>query len=1026
MSRFAVKDSACDKKSALTSAHELAQISFSGLGADAIIGAACSDASMAAADYLKQYQIPQLSPSSTSSALSDGAAYPFFARTPPSDEWQSDALADLVEHLLKVERIATVHSEDSYGASGMQAFNKFASRRNIQVLASTSFVNGQTDFSSNVDVLQRSGALVVVLFCQAADVSRFIRATQTAGLDGITWVGSDSVTPAVRSMVTRSLDCVCEGGWVQHFDANGEGATEKPMNGSFTRPECIAFVKANEPTANAATIGSDASDTVKGQCYAEFKAGQDTQEWFTDTRYQVCLFYGKKPPRTRFCASQEAKNQKAHNQASRLRGFVGLGQGGGVAEAYTAFQARLNAFQAKVLGDGYCSSASDDDGRLLWAMDVPLWVTQVQPPPTVSTCLWVGGNASTDWYAPFAYDAVYAMAIAMDWTLTAKPGLALDGIALMDQLLNTTFAGATGPVGFDEHGDRNVGLSYEVYTVANQEMSRVGWWQQGTTWSSRFNSSSSASYVAVDGSSRAPDLVGSEKLLSLGVLCEEGAAGSKRLREECDHVLHTVDRLNDKTDGWYDQLLPDHIIVTATRSTGCVEERAHRAWLALEESLPGFTAVIGPMCSNDVADVAGLKWRESLNGSRAVVISPRSTTPGLGDEVAYPNLARATGTDEHMARAFTKLCDTFGWDRVAILHDDSVWGAGAAAAFKTSFEAANGEIITTVDFDLSAFDAGAAGSGLGGPTVYVRELLARLAAASPRVIVLATQLRVQRALFAWAYDHQILSGPGYGWITFWASEEALHNDDGGVNASAIKGAEGLLGLRPSALLGAPEVVQPMVDLWRSMSSSDCAGPAYCDSDGCPASWPEYSPTTVDAVLLYAHAMDALYRTAPLSMGDPDALYAAMLQMPTFEGLTGPVKLGDDGDRLAPFTLVNLQISTGAADNPCERPRRRQLGSSINLPTTRVAFRKVGQYDSLTKRLTVSLVHAVNPQACRHFLGPCLAHSALPLAGVEQQWYRFLAGHFDSAKHVNLRWQCATLGILHACAERMQRASRSNS
>ena len=182
------------------------QNSFSGLGADAVFGAACSGASMAAADYLTHYQIPQLSPSSTSSALSDRVTYPFFARTPPSDAWQSFALTDLVEHLLKVERVATVNSEDSYGTSGMQEFKDQANRRSIQILDSTSFVNGQADFSSNVDVLRRSGALVVVLFCQTGDASRFIQATQAAGLENITWVGSEAVTVAVRTMVSSSPD----------------------------------------------------------------------------------------------------------------------------------------------------------------------------------------------------------------------------------------------------------------------------------------------------------------------------------------------------------------------------------------------------------------------------------------------------------------------------------------------------------------------------------------------------------------------------------------------------------------------------------------------------------------------------------------------------------------------------------------------------------------------------------------------------------------------------------------------------
>ena len=199
--------------------------------------------------------------------------------------------------------------------------------------------------------------------------------------------------------------------------------------------------------------------------------------------------------------------------------------------------------------------------------------------------------------------------------------------------------------------------------------------------------------------------------------------------------MTTVDRINDKDDGWYDELLPNHTIVTATQSVGCVEERARVGWRALEASLPGFTAVIGPACSNDVAALTNAEWRAS-DGSRAVVVSPQSTAPTLADKSAYPNLARTTGTDVHMVDAFAKLCEAFGWDRVALLHDDSVWGSGGAAEVKTRVAAVN---ITTVDFELAAFDDG---------SVHVRELIDRLAAASPRVIVLVTQVRVQRAICA--------------------------------------------------------------------------------------------------------------------------------------------------------------------------------------------------------------------------------------------------------------------------------------
>ena len=440
-----------------------------------------------------------------------------------------------------------------------------------------------------------------------------------------------------------------------------------------------------------------------------------------------------------------------------------------------------------MFNETWCSSATDDDGQLLWAA-------------ANGDCIWAGGDVSTDYFAPFAYDAVYAIAYAMNRTMAAAPNASFDGTALMAHLLNTTFVGATGLVGFDEHGDRDVGLSYEVYNVistfagvanlgvacsnnnqpagfcaenfccqkgvepvscaggtlgcdgyaccasstadaATPGMPLLGQWQQGVTWSSRFTSS--RAYVAADGSSRAPEVPSSALVLRLGVLCEAATEGSSSLREECDMVQHTVDRLNDKADGWFDALLPDHTIVTATRSVGCGENVTRDGWLQLEESLPGFAAVIGPACSNDVADVTQKEWRarnessDVVTSSRAVVISPKSTAPKLSDEIAYPNLARAVSTDEHRAKGFAKLCNAFRWDRVAVLHDDSAWGVGGAHAFKTSFQDMGGEILTTVTCRLYDFDTG---------FLHARELLEQLSAASPRVIVLVTQLRVQRAL----------------------------------------------------------------------------------------------------------------------------------------------------------------------------------------------------------------------------------------------------------------------------------------
>ena len=255
------------------------------------------------------------------------------------------------------------------------------------------------------------------------------------------------------------------------------------------------------------------------------------------------------------------------------------------------------------------------------------------------------------------------------------------------------------------------------------------------------------------GSSGAPGLASSGQTLLLGVLCENATSAMGPKREECDHVHHTIDRINNKNDGWYDGLLPNHTIIYATHSVGCVDGMARKGWLALEESLPGFTAVIGPQCSDDVADVASSSWRETT-GNRAVVISPQSTASILADDRgSFPNLARSVTNNKYEADAIVALCIEFEWARVAILHDDSLWGAGSAAAFQESF-AGHGQVDGLVDFSLAEFEDG---------TVHARDLLRRLEDASPSVIVVATQSRVQRAVYSWAFENRILFGPGHGW-----------------------------------------------------------------------------------------------------------------------------------------------------------------------------------------------------------------------------------------------------------------------
>ena len=59
----------------------------------------------------------------------------------------------------------------------------------------------------------------------------------------------------------------------------------------------------------------------------------------------------------------------------------------------------------------------------------------------------------------------------------------------------------------------------------------------------------------------------------------------------------------------------------------------------------------------------------------------------LSNEESFPNVARAIANDTHHALAIAEVCADREWTRVALVHDDSTWGLGGAAAFQDSFGA---------------------------------------------------------------------------------------------------------------------------------------------------------------------------------------------------------------------------------------------------------------------------------------------------------------------------------------------------
>ncbi|KAL1503142.1 hypothetical protein AB1Y20_011204 [Prymnesium parvum] len=392
--KFTWRDSKRADWAAVIGAFELTRDAFGGQGVHAIVGAASSGPSSTAALISGQAQVPQISYSSTSALLSDGKAYSYFLRTPPSDAFQGELLADTVKNQFGFTRVATVASSDAYGSAGISAFHAAAQTLGIEVLTQQSFVRDSLNFDEQIRQLYSSRTKITILFCQASDAGKLMVAAyqQNYGGPGYVWIGSDAVTK--------------EDTW---------------LNGGVMLNETLRL--------------------------------------------------------------------------SVMKGFFGcLPSGGQDLPQFAPFAARLRDF---AFSSPPCNLETDDDGRLIWAQD------HDDNPATQLEC--VAFDGVLDSYAPYAYDATFALAHALHVLIEKEGRSSIEGPEFLLTLLrNVSFEGVTGTVNFYDatsdpdlrfNGDRRVGIKYDVFNYVGVEEGLV----HVATWASLEQSSFEQRWTWVNG-----------------------------------------------------------------------------------------------------------------------------------------------------------------------------------------------------------------------------------------------------------------------------------------------------------------------------------------------------------------------------------------------------------------------------------------------------------------------------------------------------------------------------------------------
>jgi len=153
-------------------------------GVVAVVGAACSGASMGANAILSAAGIPMISYASTNPSLSSDADYPLFYRIVPSDAIQGPAAADMIADAGATD-LAIMHMTNDYG-SGLADAVEAAWNETMPMCSAgkIGYEETATDFAASAQAIADAGCSAVFLSSYINDAALIIEALHEANYTG--------------------------------------------------------------------------------------------------------------------------------------------------------------------------------------------------------------------------------------------------------------------------------------------------------------------------------------------------------------------------------------------------------------------------------------------------------------------------------------------------------------------------------------------------------------------------------------------------------------------------------------------------------------------------------------------------------------------------------------------------------------------------------------------------------------------------------------------------------------------------
>ena len=174
--------------------------------------------------------------------------------------------------------------------------------------------------------------------------------------------------------------------------------------------------------------------------------------------------------------------------------------------------------------------------------------------------------------------------------------------------------------------------------------------------------------------------------------------------------LLAIDHVNNKTDGFWDELLPagPHLNVSVYDSRRSEGTSVINAFMMWEKSRA--VACAGPASSGPTARAQTVLSVQEINMPQ---ISYSATAPGLSDVGAFPKLLRTVPSDNVQAKIIADVIHFYGWRRVCTLSGSDEYSAGGFKEFRRrsrelnitlGYEAAFSTGTNDLSSEISALD----------------------------------------------------------------------------------------------------------------------------------------------------------------------------------------------------------------------------------------------------------------------------------------------------------------------------------